>query len=255
MADLDDISARLATRKRPASPDPSSPSSSSSSSSSSTSSSASSSSSSSPVHHSSFDHHNDHDHDHEHVPNNVHHHHHSINNNNNNSNNNTPSTNPSNSSSTSTTTVSTPATDDLSPPFKKQYLQRRQQAKQGSKDFFSQLPVELACFVLSYLPYKSLAAISSVNHHWRALTDQQGQILWYWLCQRHGYLTETTSRVRPSMAALEAAIASPSPSPSLSSPSSSLQAGLKPKRLSITQAKQTRQGFSRALRQSRQWIL
>ncbi|KAF9971800.1 hypothetical protein BGZ73_005149 [Actinomortierella ambigua] len=248
MADLDDISARLATRKRPASPDPSSPSSSSSSSSSSTSSStsssASSSSSSSPVHPSSFD-----QHDHHH---NNHHAHHSHSNN-------TPSTHPSDSSSSSapTTTVSTPATDDLSPPFKKQHLQRRQQAKKGAKDFFSQLPVELACFVLSYLSYKSLAAMSAVNHHWRALTDQQGQILWYWLCQRHGYLTETPSRARPSTTMLEAAMASPSPSPSsslLSSSRSPSQGGLWPKRLSIAQAKQIRQGFSRALRHSQLWV-
>ncbi|KAG0235973.1 hypothetical protein BGW42_004428 [Actinomortierella wolfii] len=227
MADLDDISTRLATRKRPASPDPSSPSSSSSSSSSSTSSSASSSSSSSPIHPSSFDNHTTNNH------------------------NNTPSTHLSDSSSASTTTVSTPTTDDLSPPFKKQHIQRRQQAKQGSKDYFSQLPVELACFVLSYLPYKSLVAVSCVNRHWRSLTDQQDQILWYWLCQRHGYLTETPSRVRPSLASLESGISSSS-SPSLSP---SLQGGARPKRLTVAQAKQIRQGFNRALRQSRQWVL
>ncbi|KAF9949011.1 hypothetical protein BGZ72_009139, partial [Mortierella alpina] len=62
-----------------------------------------------------------------------------------------------------------------------------------TRSSFSQLPLELAFLVLSYLPYRSLAALSAVDHYWRQLTFQQDSILWHRLCQRHGFLPGSTA--------------------------------------------------------------
>ncbi|KAF9987629.1 hypothetical protein BGZ75_000338 [Mortierella antarctica] len=93
-----------------------------------------------------------------------------------------------------------------------------------TRSSFSQLPLELAFLVLSYLPYRSLAALAAVDHYWRQLTFQQDSILWHRLCQRHGFLPGPTTL-----------------------PSS----GHTRPRWTVAQAVDQRPGFSRALDQSR----
>ncbi|KAF9964697.1 hypothetical protein BGZ70_006083 [Mortierella alpina] len=97
-----------------------------------------------------------------------------------------------------------------------------------TRSSFSQLPLELAFLVLSYLPYRSLAALSAVDHYWRQLTFQQDSILWYRLCQRHGFL--------PGPATF--------PPPGHTRP-----------RWTVAQALAQRPGFTRALDQSRQRLI
>ncbi|KAF9573925.1 hypothetical protein EC968_007753 [Mortierella alpina] len=93
-----------------------------------------------------------------------------------------------------------------------------------ARSSFSQLPLELAFLVLSYLPYRSLAALSAVDHYWRQLTFQQDCLLWHRLCQRHGFLPGPTTL-----------------------PSS----GHTRPRWTVAQALEQRPGFTRALDQSR----
>ncbi|KAF9917109.1 hypothetical protein BX616_001930 [Lobosporangium transversale] len=52
----------------------------------------------------------------------------------------------------------------------------------------SKLPAELAFIILTYLPYRSLVALSRVDRHWRQSTFQRDYILWYKLCIRHGFI-------------------------------------------------------------------
>ncbi|KAG0316348.1 hypothetical protein BGZ99_006945 [Dissophora globulifera] len=52
----------------------------------------------------------------------------------------------------------------------------------------SHLPLELQLLILSYVPYRSLAALSRLNRYWRGLTFQHDGLFWYRLCQKHGFL-------------------------------------------------------------------
>ncbi|KAF9581428.1 hypothetical protein BGW38_001547 [Lunasporangiospora selenospora] len=57
-------------------------------------------------------------------------------------------------------------------------------------DHISQLPFEIAFHILSLMPYRSLVAMTRVNHYWRDLACQQDYLLWYRLCLRHGYIKD-----------------------------------------------------------------
>ncbi|KAF9987851.1 hypothetical protein BGZ65_001573 [Modicella reniformis] len=103
----------------------------------------------------------------------------------------------------------------------------------------SQLPFEIAFLVLCNLPYRSLVAMSRVDRYWRQLTFQQDGVLWYRLCQRHGFLPAPAPAPAPA----------PVPEPALALASSFLDSTQH--HWTLTEAMNHRPGLARALLQSR----
>ncbi|KAF9436378.1 hypothetical protein BGZ76_004169 [Entomortierella beljakovae] len=97
-----------------------------------------------------------------------------------------PSTN-SQSSLPNTLTNGTPLTKRTA--FAHALSHKNLNARPTNKCLLSQLPPELTFQILSYLPYRSLVSISRVDQYWRKLIFQQDGILWYRLCQYHGFIS------------------------------------------------------------------